>query len=116
MSAFKDIIHNDCEVVFLNNEEFSEDHIINGHTLKCLVDNNEQISREKRYQYNRSLHADGVFLKELMIYVLSSEFYGYFRKLPSVGRKLILDGSEWQVSDAVDEDGIVSISLGSNED
>jgi hypothetical protein len=115
MSAFKDIIHNDCSDVFLNIEEFSDEHIINGQTLKCQVDDYEQISREKRYQYNRSLHGDGIYLKEVMIYVLADEFNKHFNSLPAVGRTLILDGRKYLVSDAQDEYGIYSISLGSNE-
>lgn len=115
MSAFKDIIHDDCSDVFLNTEEFSDEHVINGQTLKCQVDDYEQISREKGYQYNRSLHGDGIYLKEVMIYVLSSEFDSHFGSLPAVGRTLYLDSRQYLVTDAQDEDGIYSISLGSNE-
>lgn len=115
MSSFKDIIESDCSDVFLNTQEFSDVHTINGAELKCQVDDYEQISREKRYQYNRSLHGDGIFLREVMIYVLSSEFCKHFNGLPRVGAKLILDGDMYLVSDAQDEYGIISISLGSNE-
>lgn len=115
MSSFKDIIESDCSDVFLNTQEFSDVHTINGIEFKCQVDDYEQISREKRYQYNRSLHGDGIFLREVMIYVLSSEFYKHFNGLPRVGAKLILDGDMYLVSDTQDEYGIISISLGSNE-
>ena len=106
MSSFKDIIESDCSDVFLNTQEFSDVHTINGVEFKCQVDDYEQISREKRYQYNRSLHGDGIFLREAMIYV---------NGLPRVGAKLILDGDMYLVSDTQDEYGIISISLGSNE-
>lgn len=115
MSAFKDIIKNDCSNVFINIEEFSDDHIINGKTIRCQVDDYEQISREKRYQYNRSLHGDGIYLKEVMIYVTAEEFNEKCGALPPVGRELYLDGKQYLVSDAQDEYGIYSISLGSNE-
>lgn len=115
MSTFKDIILNDASEVFLNTKEFSDVHNINGKEIKCQVDDYEQISREKRYQYSRSMHGDGIYLKEVMIYVLAGEFNNLFGGLPAVGRVLHLDGRKYVVSDAQDEYGIYSISLGSNE-
>ena len=66
--TFKDQIAKDNQYVFANKDEFWEYHIVNGKKMLCQVDNNELIDREKRYQYRRSLYADGVYLKELLIY------------------------------------------------
>ena len=115
MSAFKDIIKSDNSEVFLNTDEFSDIHMINGYKIRCQVDDYEQISREKRYQYNRSLHGDGIYLKEVMIYVHADEFDALFKGLPGAGRTLTLDGRKYLVTDAQDEYGIYSISLGANE-
>lgn len=115
MSAFKDIIKSDNSEVFLNTDEFSDIHMINGYEIRCQVDDYEQISREKRYQYNRSLRGDGIYLKEVMIYVHADEFDALFKGLPGVGRTLTLDGRKYLVTDAQDEYGIYSISLGANE-
>jgi len=111
MSAFKDQIAQDNKVVFMNLDEFSDNHIINGVKMPVQIDSNEMIDREKRYQYKRSLYADGVYLKELLIYVRGEDF----GPLPAVGRTLILDGKTYLISDAIDEDGIYSLSLEANK-
>ena len=111
MSAFKDQISSDIDNVFMNEDEFANKHLVNGKRMTVIIDSYEQIDREKRYQYKRSLYADGVSLKELLIYVKASEFGS---SLPRVGATLKLDGKEYKVSDALDEDGIYSISLEAN--
>ena len=110
MSAFKDQIASDNKTVFLNTEEFSEIHKVNGKDMPVQIDSNEMIDREKRYQYKRSLYADGVYLKELLIYVAAEDFGA----LPAVGRSLNLDGKTYIISDAINEDGVYSISLEAN--
>lgn len=111
MSAFKDQIARDNRTVFMNLDEFPDEHTINGKTMTVMFDNNEMIDREKRYQYKKSLYADGVYLKEVLIYVLAEEFGA----LPAVGRTLVLDGKTYIISDAINEDGIYSLSLEANK-
>ena len=119
MSAFKDQVAIDNNAVFMNLDEFADIHHIvtdterhpEGRDISVIIDSNEMIDREKRYQYKRSLYADGVFLKELLIYVKAEEF----GPLPAVGRSIILDGKRYIISDAIDEDGIYSISLEANK-
>lgn len=109
--TFKELAAADIHQVFMNTDEFSEVHTINGKRMTVQVDSNEMIDREKRYQYKRSLYADGVYLTEMLIYVKASEF----GRLPAVGRRLMFDGRSYLISDAVDEDGIYTISLEANE-
>lgn len=115
MSAFKDQVASDIDNIFINTDEFSDMHVIvtGNRTLNipCQIDSNEMIDREKRYQYKRSLYADGVYLKELLIYVKAKDF----GPLPAVGRILHLDGKQYIISDAVDEVGIYTISLEANK-
>lgn len=111
MSAFKEQIASDNKNIFMNLAEFSDIHTINGVKMSVQIDSNEMIDREKRYQYKRSLYADGVYLKELLIYVRAEDF----GPLPAVGRTLQLDKKTYLISDAIDEDGIYSISLEANK-
>lgn len=109
--TFKEQIARDNHKVFMNLDEFAETHMVNGKEMAVQIDNNELIDREKRYQYKRSLYGDGVYLKELLIYVRAEDF----GKLPAVGRVLTLDGKTYTVSDAIDEDGIFSLCLEANK-
>lgn len=109
--TFKEQIAHDNNAVFMNLDEFSGVHTVNGKEMPVQVDSNEMIDREKRYQYKRSLYADGVYMKELLIYVKAEDF----GKLPAVGRILNFDGKAYTISDAVDEDGIYSPCLEANK-
>lgn len=104
--GFKDIIKADVHNVFLNLEEFADTHTVNGTDMAVLIDNNEQIEREKRNNQNM----DGIFTNQRLIYVAASDF----GPLPKQGGLLTLDKRTFRVADAIDEDGIYSITLEAN--
>ena len=54
-----------------------------------------------------SYSSSGIYKKQILFYVKAEEF----GKLPAVGRALIMDGKRYTITDAVDENGIYSISL-----
>ena len=107
MSAFKDIIANDVHQTFLNIDEFSDTHKVNGKNMSVQIDTNEQIEREKRMNQN----ADGIYMNQKLIYVAASEF----GPMPKQGAILNLDGKIYRVADAVDEYGIYSITIEANK-
>lgn len=109
--TFKEQIAKDTRKVFMNIDEFGEIHNVNGKDMTVLVDNNELVDREKRYQYRHSLYADGVYLKEVLIYVHAEDF----GPLPAVGRSISFDNKIYIVSDAINEDGIYSLTLEANK-
>ena len=107
MSAFKDIIANDVHQTFLNIDEFSDTHKVNGKNMPVQIDTNEQIEREKRMNQN----VDGVYTNQKLIYVAASDF----GPMPKQGTILNLDGKIYRVADAVDEYGIYSITIEANK-
>ena len=100
---FKELVAQDTKKVFLNPDEFGEEHEIDGKMVMVIVDNNEQIERQKRVVSN----SDGVFVKEILFYA-SKESIG---NLPVIGRVMRFDKKSYAVTDAIDENGIYSISL-----
>ena len=96
----------DVHNVFLNIEEFSEIHTINGKSMPVQVYSNEQIEREKRSAKN----IEGIFTNQRLIYVADSDF----GPMPKQGSLLTMDNRMLRVADAVDEDGIYSITLEAN--
>lgn len=106
MSAFKEQILKDVENTFLNVDEFSDVHIVNGIEMPVQIDNIEQIEREKRV--NQTM--DGIFTQQKLIYVNAVDF----GPLPKQGSLLKLDKRTYKVMDAIDEDGVYSITIEAN--
>ena len=108
--AFKEQIAADNEKVFMNALEFSEEHIINGKKMLCIVDNTELMERRKKFQHP-NFYADKIGIKEILIYVRAEDF----GLLPSSGRKIIFDGKPYVISDSVNEDSIYCLTLEMNK-
>ncbi len=85
VKTFKDVLRSDIKSVFLNFEEFGEEHEINGETVLIIIDENELTEREKRIR--RGIDAE-LHKKQLLFYVAAEDF----GPLPSPGR--LLDGRE----------------------
>lgn len=106
MSAFKDIIAEDVHAVFMNTDEFSDMHNVNGTLMAVQIDSNEQIEREKRINQ----YMDGIWKNQKLIYVAADDF----GPLPKQGSVVTLDGKVMRVADAIAEDGVYSITLEAN--
>lgn len=104
---FKDIIKKDVHNVFLNTEEFSDLHVINGKEMAVQIDANELIEREKLQSQNM----DGIYKNQKLIYVAAADF----GPMPKQGAVLKLDGKIYKVEDVANEDGVYSITLGANK-
>mgnify|MGYP003571252407 CR=1 FL=1 len=104
--GFKEIAYNDISTVFLNPEEFGEEHVVDGRAMNIVMDNVEIIERSKKQ--SEAGRIDGVFKRELLFYVSRSDF----GPMPAQGRILTLDGRKYIVSDAVEEGGVYSITIG----
>ena len=107
MMTFKDIMKADVHEVFMNVDEFSDTHMVNGVEMPVQLDTNEQIEREKRMSQN----VDGIYVNQKLIYVAASDFGA----MPKQGSTLNLDGKIYRVADAVDEGGVYSITIEANK-
>ncbi len=101
--SFKDVLQKDIKQVFLNFEEYGEIHTISGQEVLIIIDENELTEREKRIRRNEGeLHR-----KQLLFYIAAEDF----GPLPDPGKMLNLDGKQYKITEAENEDGIYSISL-----
>lgn len=107
--TFKEQLTADRDI-FMNPDEFGETHNVNGVSMNIIIDDLEQVDREKRYKFKHSLYADGVSLKEVLFYVKAEDFGA----CPAVGRSITLDGKTYIVTEAINEDKIYSISMQRN--
>ena len=110
--GFKDLIREDVKNVFMNPEEFSDLHTLNGVEVPVQIDNNEQIEREKRFNQNM----DGIYVNQKLIYVSAEDYKKAPGRagLPKLVTTISLDGRVYRVADAIDESGIYSITLEAN--
>lgn len=102
--TLKDILRDDLEDVFFELDEFSEIHTVNGVQMNIIIDGNELGERKS----TGGKHFDGAYSNTILIYVKAEE-YG---ARPKVGSRIVLDDSNYKVTDVVDEDGVYSITMG----
>lgn len=105
--TFKELISSDIDNVFLNVNEFSEVHLVNGKDMPVMIDNNELIERKKKEKENM----DGIYANQKLIYVAASDF----GSLPKQGTVLMMDNRTYRVEEAVSEGGVYSITIGANK-
>lgn len=103
MSWFKDLVQSDVEDVFLNSEEFAEEHVINGDKVRCILDKviNEAHSEDSYV---------GVFVNQLKIYVRTGDIL-----TPEEGDLIQVDGSNHIVQSVSEEMGVLVIVADANK-
>ena len=105
--TFKEIMQRDVKSVFFNEAEFADKHMVDDTEMVAMIDDMENIEREKKMKSNM----DGIYARQILLYVQAADFGG----LPAHGRLLRLDGRKYTVVDAVDECGVYTITLEANK-
>ena len=104
--SFKEVMKDDVSHTFMNLDEFADLHKVDGKDIPVIIDENEIIEREKKMKSNM----DGIYVKQKLIYVKADDFGA----LPAINRQIMLDGKSYIVIDAVDEEGVYSITMEAN--
>ncbi len=104
--SFKDILKNDIKAIFLNPDEFGEEHIVQGKPMVIVLDDMENIEREKKMKPC----AGGVYARQMLFYVSADDF----GPMPAQGGLITIDGNRYTVVDATDEAGIYAITVEAN--
>lgn len=105
--SFKDILKNDIKAIFLNPEEFGETHTVQGREMTIVLDDIENVEREKKLQ---STTAGGIHARQILMYVAADDFGAF----PAPGGLITLDGGRYTVVDATDEAGMYAITMEAN--
>ena len=101
MSAFKDTIAKDIKAVFINVDEFADEHELNGKKVRCVVD--KDITAAAKDTMANPL--EGVFLNAVTIYVDAKDM----DRKPVEGELLSLDRKRYIVRNVSVEDGMLVI-------
>lgn len=108
MSAFKDMVAEDMDAVFLNMDEFAEEHELNGKVCACIVESpttEERFKKGKDYDGQDAMHG-----LTAIIHVKKSDI----EEMPSEGQKFSLDGSYSLVDSCTEHMGMLTIRLKEN--
>ncbi len=108
MPSFKDYCKNDVNV-FLNIEEFGEEHILDDRKIAMIID--EDLINERQNRKRATEYAEGVFAKEISLFVRSTDLY----EIPVYGQMVTLDGKGFFVNGVSKSAGITEIELVANE-
>lgn len=101
--TFKQLLMRDVHQVFLNPEEYGERHRVNGKVMTIVLDDMENVNREKKMKSSM----DGLHARQILFYVSSDDFGA----LPAEGDLLDLDRQRFTVVEATDECGIYAITI-----
>ncbi|WP_295157143.1 hypothetical protein [Selenomonas sp. AE3005] len=105
MSAFKDMLAEDLTNVFINADEFADEHEINGETILCVVQSPTE--QEKFLQGLDYRGFEGIHGQTTIVHV-KKELIG---EVPAEGEVMTLDGEPMVVDSCVDDMGLLSITL-----
>lgn len=106
MSAFKDAVSKDVKAVFINLDEFADEHELNGRKVACIVD--KDLTDGAKDTMSHPL--EGVFLNILTIYVDVKDI----DRPPVEGEQIKLDGDRYFVRSVSVEEGILVIAAEDN--
>ena len=108
MSTFKDIIAADMDAVFLDMDEFAEEHDLNGTVCTCIVESpttEERFKKGKDYDGQDAMHG-----LTAIVHVKKSDI----EEMPSEGQIFTLDGSFSLVDSCTEHMGMLTITLKEN--
>lgn len=104
MSTFKDDLASDLDV-FINPDEFGEEHEINGEMLLCVVQS--PTDKEVFLTGGKYDGYDGIEGKQTIVHIKKETL----PENPPEGGVLTLDGTEYLVNQVVEDMGMLSITL-----
>ncbi|MDR7869199.1 MAG: hypothetical protein RIN56_20630 [Sporomusaceae bacterium] len=105
--SLKDIMAADVDDIFLDRDENAEDHIVDGQTVLCSID---QVSTRERSD-RQSEQYDGIFKAVALLSVKESAL-GY---RPVYGQAITVDDVLYMVIECVVDSGLLIVRLEANE-
>ncbi len=100
MGGFKEMVKEDIKEVFLDLNLFGETHVIAGKKMTVIFDDAEKRKRNEQYLDNNAIYS-----KRILFYVSADDM----GSLPPIGRTIEVDGRDYKVLQADQEDGIYSV-------
>jgi len=101
---FKETAAADIDNVFFNNDEFSEEAIVDGKPVPIIIDNDE-LNRKSE------LYAQGLADGEQLIFIKEKDM----KRLPPPGKEMDIGGKKWYVRHALSNAGVYELRIGRSQ-
>jgi hypothetical protein len=108
MKSFKECLSDDLNA-FLNLKEFAETHQIDGVDVDLVIDDDQFSQRERMMSAEMFSMTQGIFNESKTFYVRASDM-----DKPAPREKLSLDGKDYTVNAATEENGLISVQITAN--
>ena len=108
MSAFRDMVAADMDSVFLNADEFAEEHKLNGTDCICVVESpttQEMFKQGEKYEGYDAIHG-----LTAVVHVKKSDI----GEMPVEDQDFTLDDESFQVDSCTEHMGMLTIRLRAN--
>lgn len=102
--TFKNVIEKDIKKTFINVQEFSTIHTFDRQPVNCIVDDDKLVEQTLK-------SVVGTYKGVKMIHIAQSDLKGR----PKNGAKVEFDNKMYTITDCIDNDGILTITLDINK-
>lgn len=103
MNKFKEFLMQDLDNVFFNEDEFCDEHFIDGKKKMIIIDNDRLMERSKK-------EFEGLSIGEILYFIKAKDF----GELPEQGTPQTFDGRIMYVFNAREDNGVYEIILNQN--
>lgn len=110
MSGFKDMVAGDNDKVFLNLDEFAEEHNLNGTTCKCILQN-ISVTDDLSIDQEMSQSYPGLYGSRLLVNCKTAAL----PEVPVTDQPFRVDGRLYMVEKCDDDMGMLAIQLVAND-
>jgi len=110
MSGFKDMVAADRDSVFLNMEEFAEEHDLNGKKCNCILQD-ESVVEEVLTADRFSQTYGGLYGSRVLVNVKTEDL----PEIPVEGQTFYVDKKLYMVESSANDMGMLTIQLVAND-
>ena len=106
--GFKEGVDADIKGVFLRDDEFAEEHDVNGYPVTCVL---QSPTAKEKFQSGVAFQGyGGISGNEIIMHVAKADL----QEVPREGMIMRLDGKPFKVDSVVEDMGMLSIDLRQN--
>ena len=110
MSGFKDMVAGDIEKVFLNPDEFAEEHNLNGTKCKCILQD-VSVAEDLSIDEQMSQSYQGLYGSRLLVNCKTADL----PEVPVTDQSFHVDGKLYIVESCANDMGMLTIQMIAND-